>query len=217
MDIDLHRIFGAVSREVSARQQEGREARIVRLRRAFDTDIQDLWDALTNQERIPRWFLPVTGDLRLNGRYQLEGNAGGTITACEPPRSFDATWEYGGGISWIAVTLEEADSNRTLLTLEHIAYEDNHWQEFGPGAAGVGWDLGLIGLDLHLTGDAAVDPAQVEAWSIGEDGKAFIRLSSNDWARAAVAAGTLQEEAEAAAARTTAFYTGENPDGEPEG
>lgn len=39
-----------------------------------------MWDACTDPERIPRWFLPISGDLRLNGRYQLEGNAGGAIT-----------------------------------------------------------------------------------------------------------------------------------------
>ena len=55
--------------------------------RSYDTDIDDLWEAITNAERIPRWFLPITGELRLGGRYQLQGNAGGTITACEPPRA----------------------------------------------------------------------------------------------------------------------------------
>src|SRR5882724_8555264 len=29
------------------------------------------WDAMTNAERIPRWFLPISADLRLSGRYQL--------------------------------------------------------------------------------------------------------------------------------------------------
>ena len=34
-----------------------------------DAAIDDVWDACTNPERIPRWFLPVSGDLRLGGRY----------------------------------------------------------------------------------------------------------------------------------------------------
>src|SRR2546430_11475309 len=29
--------------------------------------------------------------LKLGGRYQLEGNAGGTIEGCDPPKSFFAT------------------------------------------------------------------------------------------------------------------------------
>jgi hypothetical protein len=47
--------------------------------------VEDVWDAITSAERIPRRFLPVSGDLRL-GRYQLQGNAGGEITGCNPPR-----------------------------------------------------------------------------------------------------------------------------------
>ena len=66
------------------------------LTRLYDTSVDDLWDALTSKERIPRWFLPVEGDLKLGGRYQLKGNAGGTITACTPPNHFAATWEFGG-------------------------------------------------------------------------------------------------------------------------
>ena len=46
--------------------------------------VGDVWDACTNPERIPRWFVPVSGDLRLGGRYQIEGNASGTIERCDP-------------------------------------------------------------------------------------------------------------------------------------
>ena len=50
------------------------EARTLTISRVYDTGIEDLWDACTNPERIPRWFLPVSGDLELGGRYALEGN-----------------------------------------------------------------------------------------------------------------------------------------------
>ena len=40
-----------------------------------------------------------TGDLRLGGRFQVEGNAGGEITACDAPKHFAITWEFGGGMS----------------------------------------------------------------------------------------------------------------------
>ena len=46
------------------------------LERTYETTIVDLWDAITSAERIPRRFLPISGDLRLGGRYQLEGHAG---------------------------------------------------------------------------------------------------------------------------------------------
>ncbi len=56
--------------------------------------IVELWDAVTNAERIPRWFAAITGELKLGGRYQLEGNAGGDITRCDAPTAVDITWEY---------------------------------------------------------------------------------------------------------------------------
>ena len=96
MEIDVVRVLGLVSRSVRNFEKDGKAASAVTLTRLYDTDVDDLWDALTSKERIPRWFLPVEGDLRLGGRYQLKGNAGGTITACTPPDHFAATWEFGG-------------------------------------------------------------------------------------------------------------------------
>jgi uncharacterized protein YndB with AHSA1/START domain len=203
-------MFGAVHREVAAEEREGRPARVTVATRAYATTRRDLWDALTNAERIPHWFLPISGDLRLGGRYQLEGNAGGTITTCEAPRFFAATWEFMGGVSWVEVELTPQTKGDTTLCLRHAAPVDDRWQEFGPGAVGVGWDLVLIGMQLHIGSRAAVDPRTFEAWSGSTDGKEFIRLASADWGRASIAAGTDPAEATAAAAHTTGFYTGES-------
>jgi uncharacterized protein YndB with AHSA1/START domain len=91
MNVDPAAYVGAVVRDVLSREHEGRPARVVIATRSYDTTIEDLWDALTSAKRIPRWFLPVSGDLRLGGRYQFEGNAGGAITRCEPPRALSVT------------------------------------------------------------------------------------------------------------------------------
>src|SRR5215472_2409113 len=131
---------GAEFRRFENRDHEGKPARVVVAIRTYDTSCEDLWDALTNRERIPRWFLPIEGDLRLGGRYQLKGNAGGSITRCESPRALDLTWEFGGGVSWVRVRLDP-DGQRTRLTLEHIVRAsdvDEHWARFGPGAVGIG-------------------------------------------------------------------------------
>src|SRR3954463_5213664 len=117
MKIDIAHHIGAVSRTVESRTHDGRPAHAVIASRAYDTTVDDLWDALTSKERIPRWFLPVEGDLQLGGRYQLKGNAGGTITACTPPDHFAATWEFGGATSWIDVSLA-AERDKARLTLE---------------------------------------------------------------------------------------------------
>lgn len=209
--IDVAHQISAVQRRVGSRVLEAGDARTVTVSQVYDADLEDVWDACTNPERIPRWFLPVTGDLRVGGRYQLEGNASGEILRCDPPQGFDATWEYGGEVSWIELRLTPEPGGRTRFTLEHIAHvDDERWAEFGPGAVGVGWDLALIGLALHLAGGgAAVDPAEVAAWSASEDGRRFMALASDEWRDASVAAGTKPDAAREAADRTTAFYTAE--------
>src|SRR5262249_61003790 len=98
MQIDVARVLGLVTRSVRNFEKDGKPASAVTLTRLFDTDVDDLWDALTSRERIPRWFLPVEGELRLGGKYQLKGNAGGAIPAGTAPRHFPATGEIGGGV-----------------------------------------------------------------------------------------------------------------------
>jgi uncharacterized protein YndB with AHSA1/START domain len=206
---DVIRTIGAVTRTVANRERDGRPARAVVASRDYDTTPDDVWDAITNPQRIPRWFLPVTGDLHLGGRYQLQGNAGGEITRCEPPRHLALTWEFAGEVSWVTVELTEANG-RTHLALEHIAYvDDARWAQYGPGAVGVGWDMTLMGLDRHLESGQANDPRAFMAWCGSGEGKDFIRRSSDDWRRASVEAGTAERAAHDAARRTTAFYSGE--------
>jgi DNA-binding transcriptional ArsR family regulator len=55
-------------------------------------------------------------------------------------------------------------------------------KHFGPGAQGVGWDLGLHGLELHLADPAAsLDPEAFEAWT-KDEGKKFVRGTGEAWA-----------------------------------
>ncbi len=54
--IDVAAHLGAVSRVVEDRMHNGERMRVVIASRAYDTSIDDLWDALTNKERLPRWF-----------------------------------------------------------------------------------------------------------------------------------------------------------------
>ena len=185
------------------------EERRVTLGRTYPTGIEDLWDACTNPERIPRWFLPVSGDLRLGGRFQLEGNAGGTIERCDPPRSFSATWEFGGSTSRITVRLVPESGERTRFELEHTLPVDDHWARFGPGAVGLGWDLGLLGLGRHLASGAAVDREEATAWMASDEGLAFMRASAEGWGDADVDGGEDPAEARARAERTLAAYAGE--------
>jgi uncharacterized protein YndB with AHSA1/START domain len=205
-------IFGAEFRAVENREHLGQPVIVAIATRTYDTSVDDLWEALTTRERIARWFLPVEGDLVLNGRYQLKGNAGGTITRCDPPNAFDLTWEFGGGTTWVHVRIAR-DGDRARLTLEHIAPKggvgEEHLKKFGPGAVGVGWDLSLHGLSLHFKDPkVALDPQAAQAWTASSEGKEFITKSGEAWGAADAASGEDAATARAKAERTISFYTG---------
>ncbi len=207
--IDVIHEINSIQRQVGTRVLEAGQARTITIVRTYDARVEDVWDACTNPQRIPRWFLPISGDLREGGRYQFEGNAGGTIQRCAAPHGVSATWEFGGEVSWVELRLTSEANGRTRFELEHIAHvDDERWAQFGPGAVGVGWDLGLLGLAGHLASRATVAPSEAEAWTASEEGKQFITLSSAAWRDASIAAGTDPDMARAAAAGTTAFYTG---------
>ena len=198
---------GLVAREVRTGTRDGAPTRIAIARRTYATDREDLWNALTDPERIPRWFLPVTGDLRVGGRYQTEGNAGGVVERCEAPSAFAVTWEMGPVVSWLQVTLTPA-ADGTVFELVHEAPVDpTMWDQFGPGAVGVGWDLALMGLGVHLDTGEAIDPAEGQGFAVSSTGVEFVRSAALDWAAAAARDGDDHAAAHEAAERTIAFYT----------
>lgn len=206
--IDVTHQINSVRRQVGRRVLEAGEARVVTVGQTYDAPIDDVWDACTSAERIRRWFLPVSGELSVGGRYQLEGHAGGTIERCEPPEGFAATWEYGGDVSWIEVRLSGEPHGGTRFEVEHTAHvDDERWAEFGPGAVGIGWDSILLGLALHLSSGDSMDPQESAAWTMSDEGKRFMTLSSQRWCDASIADGADPAAAAAAANRVTAAYT----------
>jgi uncharacterized protein YndB with AHSA1/START domain len=204
--IDIVREIEAVEREVGTGRLGDGEGKVVRLRRTYEAPIEDVWDALTSADRINRWFLPISGDLGVGGRYQFEGNAGGRVLTCERPSRFRVTWEYGdpsAPASELEIRLTP-EGESTTVELEHIAIvPDEMWSEYGPGAVGVGWDGGALGLALHLRGGTVGDR---EAWQISDEGRDYFTRCSAAWGAANQAAGASSEAAAKAVANTTAFY-----------
>jgi len=211
--MDYGKSIGVEFRGIKDITHKGQPARSVTASRLYLTEALDLWDALTNPERIPRWFLPITGDLRAGGQYQFQGHAGGTITRCKAPEVLEATWEYGENTSWITVTLI-AEGPDTKLTLEHVMLKDDdgeaHWKQYGPGATGVGWELSFLALGYHVTkGGIKIDPQENEAWMVSDAGKAFIRTAAKGWGEAHIHSGESADIARGMADLTAKFYTGE--------
>jgi uncharacterized protein YndB with AHSA1/START domain len=200
--------LSAAHRELGKGSVPAGEAYTVVLRRRYDAEIEDVWDAITTAERLSRWFLPVSGDLRLGGRYQLEGNAGGEILRCEPPRLLKVSWLFGpeakDGSSEVEVRLAPGPDGDTEFELVHAAVVDEvFFPTYGPGATGVGWDLGLLGLAMHLAGESIGDPSAFESSPVARD---FSRRSAASWGEAHLAAGADPAAVKAAVEATTKFY-----------
>lgn len=214
--VDVQHQIGAVTRTLRTEQSDGEALSVQSLRQTYPAALEDVWSAVTDLDRLPRWFAPVTGEPRVGGRYQVEANAGGEVLECEPPAGgaarFRVTWEFGGAVSWLVVRLR-TEGDGTLLELEHsalVAEEPSEfWETYGPGATGVGWDGGLLGLALHLGAtNGRLSPAEAEAWAGTEEGRSFYRASADAWAASDVDTGTPAETAGRRADATFAFFTG---------
>jgi uncharacterized protein YndB with AHSA1/START domain len=72
---------------------------VVRMEDRYDTDIDDLWSALTEPSRLARWVAEVEGDLRVGGEFHARFTSGwegvGRVDVCEPPRSLLVTLSPG--------------------------------------------------------------------------------------------------------------------------
>jgi uncharacterized protein YndB with AHSA1/START domain len=201
--IDILSQIDAVHRELG---RTGDAHRML-LRRGYDAAVEDVWDALTDAERISRWFLPVTGDLRLGGHYQLEGNAGGEILVCDAPKLLKVTWVYGEptGISELEVRLTPSEDG-TVLELEHLAeVPEDFWKMYGPGATGIGWELGLLGLREHLAG-RDIPPEEKDALQQNPEMREFMTRSGHAWADVHRASGAPEEEVATALKGNLAAY-----------
>jgi uncharacterized protein YndB with AHSA1/START domain len=197
--IDIARHLSAVHREVSA-QPETETVRVL-LRRGYDAEIDDVWSALTDPERVRRWFLPLTGDLRVGGSFQLEGNAGGDILDCEAPRLLRVT--FGGPTSIVELRLTSAGDHdgATVLELDHSVPLEMAGSAAGALYVGPGWDGAVMGLGLFLAGEVIEDPvAMANSLEVQEFSLESLRL----WAAIARESNSATEDEIAAATEVSA-------------
>jgi uncharacterized protein YndB with AHSA1/START domain len=141
----------------SLRSAEGKG--VVRMQDRFDTDIDDLWSALTDPERLARWLGEVEGDLRLGGEFRFHffasGSQGtGRVDACEPPRRLLLTMAPGQPDEDVIEATLTADGSQTLLV----------WEERGMpldllAAYGAGVQVHVEDLAAYLAGRDRIDAA----------------------------------------------------------
>ena len=181
-------------REVGRTRIAAGDARTVVIRRRYAAPIEAVWEACTVPERLDRWFLAVTGDLRPGGRFQLAGNAGGEIQRCEPPRLLRVTWVYGDRpVDEVELRLEGAADGGTLLELEHatigtLVEWEGRMLDVVPGI-GEGWELPLIHyLPAYLRGELPDAPA-AEWFELTPDVRAIAARAAERWEELSRAAG----------------------------
>ena len=136
------------------------EARVAVMTRTYPTTIEDLWDACTNPERLKRWYVPVSGELRLGGTIEQVNMGSGTILECNAPSLLRVA--IGGGVDEIEVRLAPGpEAGTTTLELQHATTLDAH--NIGGEmydaifCMGGGYYPRLYALDLYLRGELPDD------------------------------------------------------------
>jgi uncharacterized protein YndB with AHSA1/START domain len=153
----------------SLRSADG--AGVVRIEDRYDTDIDDLWSAVTEPERLVRWWGRVRGDLRPGGEIRLfVESAGldsvGRVEACEPPRRLrvtsresDESWAAGSPDapppfdSVTEVTLTP-DGDHTILVIEISGLPLDKLPFYAAG-----WQIHAENLAIYVAGHERGDEA----------------------------------------------------------
>jgi uncharacterized protein YndB with AHSA1/START domain len=112
---------------------------VVRVEDRFDTDVDDLWSALTEPRRLARWLGEVKGDLRIGGEFRAlffatgwEGN--GRVEVCESPeRLVVRTQEVGEVNEHVIEATLAADGKQTRLVIEERGMPVEQVAGYGAG------------------------------------------------------------------------------------
>jgi uncharacterized protein YndB with AHSA1/START domain len=194
--IDIASQLKAIHRQVERQLPADGSGEVVSvlMRRSYDAPVDDVWDAVTQPDRIKRWFMPISGELRAGGSFQLEGNAGGEILSCEPPRLLKVS--FGGPTSIVELRLTPDGDSDTVLELEHTVPIEMAQSGAGALYVGPGWDGALLGLGLFLGGEAVGDPV---AAANSPEALEFSKQSVHAWVEVVKDSGTATDEELAAA------------------
>ena len=124
---------------------------LVRIEDRYDTDIDDLWAAITDPGRLARWLGRVEGDLRPGGTFRLytaDLDSDGRVEACEPPRRLVVrTWDLKKSEEHLIDVTLVADGEHTDLVLEERGMPVELLAAYGAGIQVHVEDLGA-----HLAG-----------------------------------------------------------------
>lgn len=122
----------------------------IRYVRHIDVSAQELWDSLTQPERIARWMQTESMSLEPNVggavHYYWGGSdrCDGIVTDFDPPRTLAYSWNEGANTSSVRFDIVEREGG-VELTLEHRTLTTDEIKGVGPG-----WHAHLDYLDAVL-------------------------------------------------------------------
>ena len=131
---------------------------VVRMEDRFNTDIDDLWSALTDPGRLARWLGEFEGDLRLGGEFRARFFASGwegtgRVDACEPPRHLLVMTRQDRQDEEHAIEATlTADGDHTILILEERGMPVNLLAAYGAGI-----QVHIEDLAAHIAGRERCD------------------------------------------------------------
>jgi uncharacterized protein YndB with AHSA1/START domain len=182
---DIGQWLSATRRTMDRQEIPAGKARTAVLERIYDTDPDDLWSAVTSADRVSRWFLPLTGDLREGGTFSLEGNADGEILECDPPSSLRVSWLFADDSpAEVRLLLTPTGTGSTLLRLTHASVDEVFTADPDSGIwpVGTGWDISLWALDTYLRGEFPESPSPEEMAVLEDRMGEMAQRSARLWA-----------------------------------
>jgi uncharacterized protein YndB with AHSA1/START domain len=149
-------------RELGQRKIAGKEALSAIMRRVYPAPIDEVWSAITEPNRINRFFLPVSGDLHEGGHFSIEMNADGEILKCDKPHLLRLSWSAQGDVpDEVEIRLTKVKGG-TRLELEHSSVRDvfvSSDPKTGDWGIGAGWEPPLKYLGKYLAGELPNKPS----------------------------------------------------------
>jgi len=140
----MNRILGSMRRI-----DERRGA--VRVEDVYDTNIHDLWLAVTEPKRLARWIAAVEGDLKVGGivqtRFTSTWEGPGRIDVCDPPNHLVITMEPGTDDEAVIEAVLSREGERTRLVVEERGLPLDALYKHGAG-----WQAHIEDLGRYLAG-----------------------------------------------------------------
>jgi uncharacterized protein YndB with AHSA1/START domain len=149
---------------------------VVRMENRVDTEIDDVWSALTDPARLARWHGEVEGDLRVGGEFRERVFASGwegtgRVAACEPPRRLLVVTKEQDEPDEVSIEVTlAADDDQTFVVWEQRGMPLNYLSGYGAGI-----QIHVEDLAAHLVGRGRCDSAA----RFGELHPAYEELAAN--------------------------------------